>query len=524
MPDNLYQYPYLLYHISHTYIWGLIVSEPTKIQRALLSVWDKEGIVELANALSCRSIDILSSGGTGTTLRDAGIHYTEVSSYTGSPEMMGGRVKTLHPKIHGGLLGRRGVDDAVMAGHGILPVDLLVVNLYPFEEKAREIKNLEELIEYVDVGGPAMIRAAAKNYRDVAVITDPADYPLVHEALHSGGFTADQRFRLAMKAFARTAAYDGAISNYLHGLDVPFPPVYTVQFRNGRQLRYGENPHQQAALYGENGLAGLTPTQGKLMSYNNYLDLNAASGLLREFDESCTVIVKHNNPCGVAIGDEILGAYIDARNVDPVSAYGSVVAVNRNVDGDLAREICSTYVEVVAAPSFSDEALAIMHKKETMRVLALPEPAGGDELRTIDGGVLVQRTPPYREHWKVITDRDATPAELKALHLAWKVCKHTRSNTIIFANGTKTLGIGAGQMSRVDAASFAIEKALESLDGSAVASDAFLPFPDTLEIAAAAGATALVQPGGSIRDNEVIAAANRLDMAMIFTGTRYFRH
>jgi phosphoribosylaminoimidazolecarboxamide formyltransferase / IMP cyclohydrolase len=491
---------------------------------ALLSVWDKEGIVDIAEALAARSVGILSSGGTGAALSEAGIPFTDVSEYTGSPEMMGGRVKTLHPKIHGGLLGRRGLDDAVMLEQGIVPIDLLVANLYPFEEMAAGQTALEELIEYVDVGGPAMIRAAAKNYRDVAVITDKTDYPLVHDALISGGFTADQRLRLAMKAFARTAAYDGAISNYLHGMDATFPPVWTLQFRNGRQLRYGENPHQQAAIYGEEGLACLTPCQGKQMSYNNYLDLNAACSLLREFDEPCTVIVKHNNPCGVAIGDRIIGAYIDARMVDPVSAYGSVVAINRELDEDLAAEICSTYVEVVAAPSFTSEARETMQGKENMRVMPLPAYAGGNELRTIDGGMLVQRTPRYREHWQVITDRDATPAELRAMHLAWKVCKHTRSNTIIFANETKTLGIGAGQMSRVDAAAIAIDKALESLANSAVASDAFLPFPDTLEIAAAAGATALVQPGGSIRDNEVIAAANRLDMAMIFTGIRHFRH
>jgi phosphoribosylaminoimidazolecarboxamide formyltransferase/IMP cyclohydrolase len=491
---------------------------------ALLSVWDKEGIVDLAEALAARSVAILSSGGTGAALREAGIPYTEVSAYTGSPEMMGGRVKTLHPKIHGGLLGRRGVDDAVMHMQGIVPIDLLVVNLYPFEKMAAGQIDLEELIEYVDVGGPAMIRAAAKNYRDVAVITDKTDYPIVKEALNTGGFNPEQRLRLAMKAFARTAEYDGAISNYLHAMDAIFPTVCTLQFRNGRQLRYGENPHQQAAIYGESGLACLTPCQGKQMSYNNYLDLNAACGLLREFDEPCAVIVKHNNPCGVAIGDRILGAYIDARMVDPVSAYGSVVAINRELNGDVAGEICSTYVEVVAAPSFTPEAREIMQKKENMRVLALPAHVEGNQMRTIEGGILVQRTPPHREHWQVVTDRDAVPSELRAMHLAWRVCKHTRSNTIIFANETKTLGIGAGQMSRVDAAAIAIEKALESLSNSAVASDAFLPFPDTLEIAAAAGATALVQPGGSIRDNEVIAAANRLTMAMIFTGTRYFRH
>ncbi|PKL58693.1 MAG: bifunctional phosphoribosylaminoimidazolecarboxamide formyltransferase/inosine monophosphate cyclohydrolase, partial [Methanomicrobiales archaeon HGW-Methanomicrobiales-5] len=298
----------------------------------------------------------------------------------------------------------------------------------------------------------------------------------------------------------------------------------SLQFAGGRTLRYGENPHQQAAIYGTSGIAGTEPIQGKQMSYNNYLDVNAGTGLLREFDEPAAVIVKHNNPCGVAVGANLLDSYISARDVDPVSAYGSVISLNREVDRVLAEEICKTFVEVVVAPSFSPESLSVMSRKETMRVLVLPDPSPADEIRTIDGGVLVQRTPEYREHWEVITDRDPTPDEMKALQLAWKVCKHTKSNTIIFADQKHTLGIGAGQMSRVDSAKIAIEKACASLKGSAVASDAFLPFPDTLEVAANAGATALVQPGGSIRDKEVIEAANKLQMAMVFTGIRYFKH
>jgi phosphoribosylaminoimidazolecarboxamide formyltransferase/IMP cyclohydrolase len=329
---------------------------------------------------------------------------------------------------------------------------------------------------------------------------------------------------LAKKAFARTAAYDAAISNYLYRLDSPFPSTFTVQYTHGRALRYGENPHQQAAVYGSTGIAGSEPLQGKQMSYNNYLDLNVGVALMREFDEPAAVIVKHNNPCGVAVGDGIFDAYIAARDVDPVSAYGSVVSVNREITKDLAEEISNTFVEVILAPSFSKEALGIMKRKENMRVIALPPQSGSDEIRTIDGGVLVQRTPAYQEHWEVITDRDPTPDEMKALQLAWKVCKHTKSNTIIFADQHRTLGIGAGQMSRVDSAKIAIEKACAPLKGSAVASDAFLPFPDTLEVAAEAGATALVQPGGSIRDKEVIDAADRLHMAMVFTGIRYFRH
>ncbi|MCJ7742537.1 MAG: bifunctional phosphoribosylaminoimidazolecarboxamide formyltransferase/IMP cyclohydrolase [Methanoregula sp.] len=491
---------------------------------ALLSVWDKTGIIELAQELMRHKYSIMSSGGTGKALADAGVKFTEVSSYTGFPEMMDGRVKTLHPKVHGGLLGRRQVDDAVMAKHGINRIDLLVVNLYPFENMSGQQLSLEALIEFIDIGGPAMIRAGAKNYKNVAVVVDPSDYPVVIRAIQSGEISPDQRLTLAKKAFARTAAYDAAISNYLYRLDTLFPSTFTVQFDHGRTLRYGENPHQQAAVYGNTGIAGTEPIQGKQMSYNNYLDVNAGVALLREFEETAAVIVKHNNPCGVAIGTDLLDAYITAREVDPVSAYGSVVCQNREIDKTVAEEIAGTFVEVLVAPSFSKDALAIMAKKENMRVLAIPPKSESDEIRSIDGGVLVQRTPPYQEHWEVITDRDPTPDEMRAIQLAWKVCKHTKSNTIIFADQKRTLGIGAGQMSRVDSARIAIGKACASLKGSAVASDAFLPFPDTLEVAAQAGATALVQPGGSIRDKDVIDAANRLHMAMVFTGVRYFRH
>jgi phosphoribosylaminoimidazolecarboxamide formyltransferase/IMP cyclohydrolase len=491
---------------------------------ALLSVWDKTGIIELAKILTGQKYSIMSSGGTGKTLAEAGIKFTEVSSYTGFPEMMDGRVKTLHPKVHGGLLGRKQIDDAVMAKHGINRIDLLVVNLYPFESMSAKKMGLEDLIEYIDVGGPAMIRAAAKNYRDVAVVVDPSDYPSITKSILGNGISPEDRLVLAKKAFARTAAYDAAISNYLYQLDSEFPVTFTVQYTHGRTLRYGENPHQKAAVYGTRGIAGIEPVQGKQMSYNNYLDVNAGVGLVREFEDPAAVIVKHNNPCGVAVGTDIFQAYLTARDVDPVSAYGSVISFNREVDAHLAEEICKTFVEVVVAPSFSPDALLVMRRKETMRVLVLPDRVEVAEIRTIDGGVLVQRTPAYQEHWQVITDRDPTPAEMKALQLAWKVCKHTKSNTIIFADQDRTLGIGAGQMSRVDSAKIAIEKACAPLKGSAVASDAFLPFPDTLEVAAQAGATALVQPGGSIRDKEVIEAANRLHMAMVFTGVRYFRH
>ncbi len=499
-------------------------NEVVHMKWALLSVWDKSGLAELARDLTAHGVKILASGGTGKALRERGIGFLEISEYTGSPEMMDGRVKTLHPKIHAGLLGRRGVDDAVMETHGIHPIDLLVANLYPFERMASQGLPLQELVEFIDVGGPAMIRAAAKNYRHVAVVVDPAEYPLVTGALERGGFTDEERFTLAKKAFARTAAYDAAISNYLHSLGAPLPDVYTIQAKHGRILRYGENPHQVGAVYGEAGIAGERPLQGREMSYNNYLDLDAAVALLREFDETCAVCVKHNNPCGVATGDDLKGAYIAAREVDPDSSYGGIVALNREVDAGVAREICSTFIEVVIAPSFTDDALGVFRGKEKMRILALPGPAGGVSLRSIDGGFLVQKTPPFREQWQVVTERDPTAAELLALRLAWRVCTHARSNAIVFADPVRTLGIGAGQTSRVDAARIAIMKARVPLKGSAVASDAFLPFPDTLEEAARAGATALVQPGGSIRDREVIEAANRLDMAMIFTGVRHFRH
>lgn len=491
---------------------------------ALLSVWDKTGIVDLAKVLVEHDYRLLSSGGTGAALAQAGVPFTEVSAYTGSPEMMHGRVKTLHPKIHGGILGRRGIDDAVMQEHGIEPIDLVVVNLYPFETMSGRGLSLDETIEYIDIGGPAMVRAAAKNHKYVAVVVDSADYGMAADAVRRGGFSAEQRQALAAKAFARTAAYDGAIANYLTGIDRPFPETLTLQFRNGRTLRYGENPHQAAAVYGDAGIAAEQPLQGKAMSYNNYLDVHAAVGLLREFDDCAAVIVKHNNPCGVATGGELLPTYIAAREVDPVSAYGSIVALNREVTADVARELIGTFVEVVIAPSYAPEALTIMKAKENMRVLRLPEPVVQDEIRSIDGGVLVQRTEPYRENWRVVTEREPDAHEMRAMELAMKVCKHTKSNAIIFANETAVLGIGAGQMNRVESAEIAVKKARSSLAGSVVASDAFLPFPDTLEVAAAAGATALVQPGGSIRDKEVIDAANRANVAMVFTGVRHFRH
>lgn len=491
---------------------------------ALLSVWDKTGLVTLARALVGYGYRLLSSGGTGAALAGAGIPFTEVSAYTGSPEMMNGRVKTLHPRVHGGLLGRRGIDDAVMAEHGIEPIDLLVVNLYPFEAMRERDLPLDELVEYIDVGGPAMIRAAAKNFRDVAVAVDPSQYPLLLAALERGGPTYDERLALARTAFARTAAYDGAISNHLHTPDGSFPTVYTRQWTNGRSLRYGENPHQEAAVYGGTGIAGTVPLQGREMSYNNYLDLDAAVRLVREFDVRAAVVVKHNNPCGAAIGTTPVEAYVTAREVDPVSAYGGVVALNCPVDGAVASEVASTFVEVLAAPDFSDEALAILAPKTNLRVVRTPPPVPDDDLRSIDGGVLVQRTLAYREEWRVVTKRAPTPDEEAGLRFGLKVVAHTKSNAIVFANAHQTLGIGAGQPNRVDAARIAVEKARKPLAGSAVASDAFLPFPDTLEVAAAAGATALVQPGGSIRDGEVIEAADRLGVAMIFTGVRHFRH
>ncbi len=495
------------------------------MKRALLSVWNKEGIIDLARVLTEAGVEILSSGGTAKTLEKEGIPLIEVSTYTGHPEMMDGRVKTLHPRIHGGLLGRRGKDDDEMKQNNISPIDLLVVNLYPFEEMAKQALPLDELIEFIDIGGPAMIRAAAKNYRDVIVVTDPSDYPALIQAIRRGeNIGIDHRLSLAKKVFARMAAYDGAISNYLQSLKGGFPDTLSVQFKNGRKLRYGENPHQEAAVYGESGIAGAVPVQGKAMSYNNYLDLDAAVSLLREFSECTSVIVKHNNPCGVATADDVLTAYINAREADPVSAYGGIVAVNREVTEELAKEIASTFIEVLVAPSFSPQALPILATKENMRVLTLPHPSESNEIRTIDGGALMQRETQFRENWEVVTDRDPTAAEEAAMHLAMKVCKHTKSNAIVFADSTKAIAVGAGQMNRVDSARIAVSRARESLKGVAVASDAFLPFADTLEVAAEAGATALIQPGGSIRDQEVIAEANRRNIAMVFTGVRFFRH
>lgn len=491
---------------------------------ALLSVWDKTGIIDLARFLQDHGFRIMSSGGTARLLRDYGIEVRDIAEYTGFPEMMDGRVKTLHPKVHGGLLGRRGIDDRVMADNAIVPIDLIIVNLYPFERMLSQALTFDEMIEFIDVGGPAMIRAAAKNHHDVAVVVDPTDYLLIKSALEGGGFTVEQRRYLAGKAFARTAAYDGAISNYLQSINKEFPEVLFLQYRNGRALRYGENPHQKGAVYGEQGIAGQHPLQGKQMSYNNYLDAHAAVMLLREFEECCTVIVKHNNPCGVAVGTSVVESYTTAREVDPDAAYGSIVAINRSLDGPTALEISSTFVEVVVAPGYSKEASRILATKENLRILLLPPMVYGDELRTIDGGVLVQRTPLHREEWKVVTKRSPSVDELTAMKIAWRVCKHTRSNAIVLANTRKTLGIGAGQMSRVDAARIAIQKAREPLKESVVASDAFLPFPDTLMETTRAGATALIQPGGSIRDKEVIDTANQLNVAMVFTGTRYFKH
>jgi phosphoribosylaminoimidazolecarboxamide formyltransferase/IMP cyclohydrolase len=494
---------------------------------ALLSVWDKTGIIDLAKTLATKNIGILSSGGTAKTLREGGIPVKDISEYTNFPEMMNGRIKTLHPKVHGGLLGRRGTDDAIMQEHGIEGIDILCVNLYPFEEMSKKSLPLDELIEFVDIGGPAMIRAASKNFKDVAVIVDPSDYPMMIDAINNGGFTYEQRLNLAAKAFTRTAAYDAAISNYLNDIGSEFPSTYTVQFTNGRHLRYGENPHQKAAVYGASGIAGQTILQGKEMSYNNYLDVHAAVNLCRELTSPGTVIVKHNNPCGAAVGVTQLESYLKAREVDPISAYGSVVAMNSPVGKDVANEICSTFVEVLIAPSFTDDAREIMKKKENMRLLILPPEVSSDELRTINGGVLVQRTPEYEDGWTVVSKRTPTETEIAAMKFAWKIVKYAKSNAIVYSNATELVGIGVGQMNRADSAKIAVMKAKEfgrTMKDTVVASDAFLPFTDTLEIAAAAGATSLIQPGGSIRDAEVIAKADELNIAMVFTGTRHFRH
>jgi phosphoribosylaminoimidazolecarboxamide formyltransferase/IMP cyclohydrolase len=522
---------------------------------ALLSVSDKTGIVDFARALAALGVRLLSTGGTARLLADAGLAVTEVAEVTGFPEMLDGRVKTLHPRIHGGLLARRDLPAhmAALAEHGIQTIDLLVVNLYPFAQAtARADCTLEDAIENIDVGGPAMLRAAAKNWADVAVVISPTDYAQVLAELGSGRVTRHTKFMLARKVFAHTAAYDGMISNYLGALQpgaeeaagaVPeraaFPDVFNLQLTKVQDMRYGENPHQGAAFYREAApapgtLTGWTQLQGKALSYNNIADADAAWECVRSFDEAqaVCVIVKHANPCGVALGADVAQAYGKALQTDPTSAFGGIIAFNRPLDGTAAEMVARQFVEVVIAPAFTPEARAVFASKHNVRLLEVPLAGGINafDMKRVGGGVLLQG-PDSRNvgvgELRVVTRLAPTPAQMSDLMFAWKVAKFVKSNAIVFCGGGMTLGVGAGQMSRVDSARIAAIKAQNAglaLAGSAVASDAFFPFRDGLDVVIDVGAGCVIQPGGSMRDDEVIAAADERGIAMVFTGTRHFRH
>jgi phosphoribosylaminoimidazolecarboxamide formyltransferase/IMP cyclohydrolase len=514
------------------------------IKRALVSVSDKTGVVDMARGLAALGAEILSTGGTAKALRDAGVAVTDVAAYTGSPEILDGRVKTLHPKIHGGLLGRRSVPAHVsqMQQHGIGPIDVVVVNLYPFEATISKPNcSFEDAIENIDIGGPSMLRSAAKNHEDVLVIVNPADYGRVLEALKAGRVDQALRRELAMEVFQHTARYDSLIAGYLEkqvrGGEGKFPGMLSLQFERVETLRYGENPHQQGAFYRElnakePSASRATVLHGKAMSYNNYLDANSALELAKEFDETAVVIIKHNNPCGVALGATPVEAYVKARETDPVSAFGGVMAFNRPVDLAAAKEITSTFVEVVIAPGYAEDALAELKRKKDLRLLDVGpltkvKPEGVD-LKKLVGGLIVQD----RDlgalgdlmALPVPTQRKPTAEEYEACAFAWKVCKHVKSNAIIYARPGQTVGIGAGQMSRVDSVKLAGMKAVLPVKGCVMASDAFFPFRDGLDAAAQAGITAVIQPGGSIRDQEVVKAADEHGLTMIFTGMRHFRH
>jgi len=524
-----------------------------RVSRALISVSDKSGLVAFATALRDRGIDLVSTGGTHKTLRDAGLAVAEVSDVTGFPEMMDGRVKTLHPKVHGGLLAIRGnpEHEAAMLAHDIAPIDLLVVNLYPFEATVAAGKDYETCIENIDIGGPAMIRGAAKNHRDVAVVVDVADYDAVLAELdaHAGSTSLIFRQTLAQKAYARTAAYDAAISNWFAGaIGVDTPAWRAFGGSLVSAMRYGENPHQKAAFYrspeSRYGVVTARQVQGKELSYNNVNDTDAAFELAAEFDPARTAavaIIKHANPCGVAEGATLLEAYRLALRCDPVSAFGGIVALNRKLDADAARAIVEVFTEVIIAPDASEEAIAVVAAKKNLRLLltgGLPDPrASGLTVRTVAGGMLVQdRDNAVIDDMplKVVTKRQPSERELADLRFAFRVAKHVKSNAIVYVKDGATVGVGAGQMSRVDSSRIAAQKAAEAAvaaglpeslaKGSVVASDAFFPFADGLLAAAAAGATAVIQPGGSMRDADVIAAADEAGLAMVFTGHRHFRH
>jgi phosphoribosylaminoimidazolecarboxamide formyltransferase/IMP cyclohydrolase len=506
-----------------------------KIQRALLSVSDKTGLIDFARGLHEQGVELLSTGGTAKAIAVAGIPVREISDYTGFPEMMDGRVKTLIPKVHGGLLFLR--DDpkhqSQAAEHGILPIDLVCVNLYPFEETvAKKGVTLEEAIEQIDIGGPSMIRSGSKNHRSVTVVVDPADYPRVLDAMKSGNgeTTPELRARLAVKAFATTGAYDRAISSYLDNESAPGETL-SLEFPLAGRLRYGENPHQAAELYG-GFFDYFEKLHGKELSFNNILDITAATRLIGEFAKPTVAILKHTNPCGVGSDDNLTEAWEKAFSTDRAAPFGGIIIANRPVDEALARAISEIFSEVIIAPEFTAEARALLQKKKNLRLMRLLQeiPAADRDIRSIIGGLLVQDADVADRaglEKKVVSARPPTKEEIEAMEFGWKVVKHVKSNAIVYAGKDRTLGIGAGQMSRVDSSRIAVWKAGEaglSLKGSVVCSDAFFPFPDGLIAAAEAGATAAIQPGGSVRDPEVIAAANERGVAMVFTGTRHFRH
>ncbi|MCZ6458772.1 MAG: bifunctional phosphoribosylaminoimidazolecarboxamide formyltransferase/IMP cyclohydrolase [Gammaproteobacteria bacterium] len=516
-------------------------SDPSnrKITRALLSVSDKTGIVELAQSLTDNGVELLSTGGTFTVIGDAGIPVQEVSAHTGFPEMMDGRVKTLHPKIHGGILGRRGVDEAVMADNGIVQIDLVVVNLYPFEQTiARPDCTLDLAIENIDIGGPAMVRSAAKNHNDVLVVVDPGDYAEVVTGLADGATNLEMRRRFAIKAFRHTARYDTIVSGYLGAAEV-FPDSLTMSFQKLAEMRYGENPHQTAAFYREarivpGTVASLEQLQGKALSYNNVADTDAALECVKVFENPACVIVKHANPCGVAEAGDIAAAYDLAFATDPTSAFGGIVAFNRSLDAATLEMILERqFVEVVIAPEVADAAVLAAAKKKNVRLLRAGELSAGGrgmEFKRVGGGLLLQsadETCWNPDGLNVVSDREPTAAELTDLEFAWKVAWFVKSNAIVYARNSQTIGVGAGQMSRVISAKIAGLKATEEgleVAGSVMASDAFFPFRDGIDAAAGVGISAVIQPGGSMRDDEVIAAANEHGMAMVFTGIRHFRH
>jgi phosphoribosylaminoimidazolecarboxamide formyltransferase/IMP cyclohydrolase len=517
-----------------------------KIQRALVSVSEKSGVVEFVRALAALGVQIISTGGTAQLLAKEGIAVTEVSAHTGFPEMLDGRVKTLHPKIHGGLLARR--DDAghmkALRAAGIETIDLLVVNLYPFQATVADPDcRFEDAVENIDIGGPAMLRAAAKNHAGVAVIVDPADYQRVLEEIRSSGSVSDAtRFALAKKVFAHTSAYDGAIANYLSSLDAAgrrgaYPDTLTVQWHKLQDLRYGENPHQSAAFYRDErpvpgSLAAYRQVQGKELSYNNIADADAAWECVKSFAEPACVIVKHANPCGAALGATLLEAYNKAFATDPTSAFGGIIAFNRALDAASSEAVSKQFAEVVIAPRVEPEAQKVFAKKANVRLLEIPlaHDVQRHDYKRVGGGVLVQTTdalPSNRKDFKVVSKKQPTEAQWSDLLFAWRVAQFVKSNAIVFCGGGATLGVGAGQMSRVDSARIASIKAEAAglrLAGSVVASDAFFPFRDGLDVVVKAGAVAVVQPGGSMRDDEVIAAANEHGVAMVFTGVRHFRH